>query len=208
MAALTTTAIISLIALGASTGTAAYAAHKQGSANKKAGEAGARVSESEAQLAEYNAGIADLQATDAIATGALEESKFRTGVRGLIGEQRAAFAGSGVDVGFGSAVDVQADTAFLGELDALQIRTNARRAAWGFQVQAIDLRKRAKIAREGGQMQIAAAGEAARAGNVAAFGTILGGTVGYLQTRYGGGGSAPSTRVSPSLARAIGNIPY
>jgi len=79
--------------------------------------------------------IADLQAKDAIERGALDEQRFRQSIRATIGAQRAGFAGANIDVGYGSAVDVQADAAFLGELDALTLRNNAglvAHAAAGF----------------------------------------------------------------------------
>ena len=93
------------------------------------------------ELAEFNAHIADLQAEDAIAMGEEESQRFRTGVRGLIGRQRAGFAAQNIDVGVGSPVDVAADAAFLGELDALTIKTNAGRAAWGYRVQGENFRR-------------------------------------------------------------------
>ncbi len=169
-------------------GSLAFGAYNQiraGQAAKKAGEAERRAAEASADLAEYNAAVADLQATDAVARGAEDESRFRTSVRGLIGAQRAGIAAGNVDVGWGSAVDVQADAAFLGELDALTIRTNAAREAWGYQVQAEDLRKRATIAREEGVMLEAAGRERRTSALVGAAGTVLGGTASLLERRYG-----------------------
>lgn len=148
----------------------AYGQVKGGQAAKSAGA-------SQAQQHEFNARVADLQAEDATARGRDEESRFRASVRGLIGSQRTGFAGQGVDVGSGSAADVQGDAAYLGELDALQIRSNAQREAWGFQVEAQDRRMAAKVARKGGQA-------AATAGRVGAASTVLSGSSMLLQ-RYG-----------------------
>jgi general stress protein YciG len=152
-------------------GISAYGQVKAGKAAKAAGE-------SAAQQQEFNAKVAELQAEDALQRGADEESRFRTSVRGLIGSQRAGFAGQGVDVGSGSAADVQADAAFLGEQDAQQIQRNAEREAWGFRVEAEDRRKAADVARKGGQA-------AATAGKWGAAGTILGGTSSLMVSRYG-----------------------
>lgn len=99
------------------------------------------------QLANYNAQVAEMQAQDAIVRGRETEARHRTDVKRMIGSQRAGFAASGVDVNDGSAVDVQADTAALGELDALTIRTNAAREAWGYKIQAQDYAARGQIAR-------------------------------------------------------------
>lgn len=181
MAAFTAIAIATL----ASTAISAYAQHKQGQAMKKAGEKQQEASESQAQLADYNAAVADLQAEDALERGTEEESHFRTQVRGAIGTQRANIAAGNVDVGFGSAVDVQADAAFLGELDALTIRTNAAREAWGMKVQGEDLRKRAEIARKEGVYLEAAGRQGQSAARWATAGTIIGGGASLLQAKYG-----------------------
>lgn len=188
MAAFSLAAIAIYLAI-AGTATTAVAQYKAGKKQeetaKDVGIHQQQASESQAQLADYNAAVADLQAQDAVARGAEEESRFRTQVRGAIGAQRAGFAASNIDVGYGSAVDVQADAAYLGELDALTIRTNAKREAWGFNIQGEDLRRRAQIARKEGVYQ-AQAGQAFRSGaGLAAAGTILGGAGSLLQMRYG-----------------------
>lgn len=169
------------------------AAKKAGDAAKKAGiEQGAAqkaASESQAQLADYNANVASLQAQDAIERGAEEESMFRAQIRGAIGAQRAGIAAGNTDVGFGSAVDVQADAAFLGELDALTLRTNAAREAWGFKVQAEDYRKRAEITRKEGvyleKAAIAQGNAAKTASRYDMASTILGGGASLFQLSYG-----------------------
>lgn len=165
--------------------TSVYGQIKAGKAAKAAGKAQKAASESEAQLAEFNASVADLQETDALQRGQEDENRFRMGVRGMIGSQRAAIAGSGVDVGFGSAVDVQTDAAFLGELDALTIRTNAAREAWGYKVQGQDLRKRAEIARKEGVYLEKGGNVAGNAAYVGAGGTLLTGGATLLSDRYG-----------------------
>jgi hypothetical protein len=128
------------------------------------------------ELAEFNARMAEQRAADAVARGAEDEGRFRAGVRTLIGQQRAGFAAQNVDVGIGSAVDVTADAAFLGELDALTVRNNARREAWGYSVEAENFRR-------GGS----AASSAAKWG---AAESILGGATSLLASRYGWGRAA------------------
>lgn len=98
-----------------------------------------------------NASVAEQQAADAIARGQEAETRSRQSTRQLAGHQRAALAANGVDVGVGSSVDIQADTAALGELDALTIRNNARREAWGFQMEAQNDRMQGQLARMGGE---------------------------------------------------------
>jgi hypothetical protein len=157
---------------------AANAATAQGLAQQKAAE-------SQAQVLDFNANVADLQAKDAVERGAEAESRFRSTIRGAIGSQRAGFAAANIDVSFGSAVDVQADAAFLGELDALTIRTNAAREAWGYQVQAADIRKRADVARREGVMMAEAGRVNASTMNWQIGSTILGGASSLLQFKYG-----------------------
>src|SRR5262245_14171461 len=127
-----------------------YGQWKAGSAAKKAGEeAGA--------LEDYNARVEEEAARDALVRGALGEQQQRQLTRGIIGTQRAGFASQGVDVGTGSALDVQADAAYLGELDALTIRNNAAREAHGYQVEAERARRRGQYARLTGQQAQSAA---------------------------------------------------
>lgn len=167
------------------TGVTAVSQYKQGKAAEAAGTKQRAASDSQAALADFNASVADLQSKDAIERGAQEESRFRTQVRGAIGQQRAGIAASNIDVGFGSAVDVQADAAYLGELDALTIRTNAAREAWGYKVQATDLRKRGEIARKEGVYLEAAGKQAGSAAKLGIVGTLAGGGASLLQMRYG-----------------------
>ncbi len=147
-------------------------------------------SELNAGVHDFNAAALEMQATDAVSRGRDQEDRFRTQIKGLIGSQRASFAAQGVDVGSGSAVDVQEDTARQGELDALTIRTNAAREAWGYTVesegetlQAEDTRKLGKLQAENTrQVGLAAALNArlggsfqATAANFGAASTIVGG---------------------------------
>ncbi len=160
----------------------------QGKAAKKAGDAALDIGRDVQDLENYNASVAELQAEDAIARGHDEEGRFRAGVRGLIGSQRAGFAGQNVDVGVGSAVDVQADAAFLGELDALTIRNNAAREALGYHVEAENATRRGQIALKQGQYGQQAGYAQASGAKWAAAGTILGAATtasSLLYQRYG-----------------------
>jgi len=184
-------AAFSSIALGmmiAGSGVQAYAAYKGGKAAKEAGKQDRAAAESQAELSDYNAAVADLQAQDAIQRGQEEESRYRQGVRTMLGSQRAGFAASNVSVAYGSAVDVQADTAYLGELDALTIRTNAGREAWGYQVAAVDYRKRAEITRKEGINLEKAGGQQAKQQYLGAASSLLGAGGSLLASRYGYGG--------------------
>lgn len=182
MGVLTTALIIGMVA---STTMQVAGKIKEGNAAKKIGELEQEAANDAAGLTDYNAEVASLQAADAITRGTEEENRYRTGIRGIIGAQRTGFAGGNVDVGFGSAVDVSADAAFLGELDALTIQTNAAREAWGFEVEAEDLGRRADIQRKEGTAMAAAGRENQKASRYAAVATGIGGATSLLQMRYG-----------------------
>lgn len=82
--------------------------------------------------------ISTRQADDAIQRGKIEEENVRRRTQAIKGEQRAAYAANGIDLGSDAVVDTLADTAMLGELDALTTRSNAEREAYGFKVQGMN----------------------------------------------------------------------
>jgi hypothetical protein len=117
-----------------------------------------------------NAGYADQEATDAIARGREAELRAGTQTRVLGGTQRAALAASGVDPNVGSAAEIQAENSQLGALDALTIKNNAAREAYGYQVQAQGYRA-------GGAMAAAAGQNAAQGYRNQAASTLLTGSL-------------------------------
>jgi len=178
-------------------GFSAWQSWRAGGAANRAGEAQQESANAAADLQVWNAEVADQQSEDAIARGGEEENRFRSSVRGIIGSQRAGFAANNVDAGFGSALDVQADAAYLGELDALTIRSNAAREAWGYKVDAFDSRMRADITRREG-VALAESGRQQRTqARIGAIGTVLGAGASLLQANYGansGRGTPVSTK--------------
>lgn len=89
---------------------------------------------------DVNAGLADEQAADALTRGKEAAARTALDTKALIGSQRVALAGQGVDVNSGTAADLQSDSAQLGELDRLQIEHNAQREAYGYKVDAANSR--------------------------------------------------------------------
>ena len=73
----------------------------------------------------------DLQAKDALLTGADAERTFRIQGRKIIGAQRSAAAAGGFDVNQGTALDLMDQTQRAVEDDALNIRRNAEKEAIG-----------------------------------------------------------------------------
>lgn len=105
----------------------------------------------EASLHRINAQLAEEQAADAIARGHEAEGRHRRGARQMAGAQRARLAAQGIAVDSGSALDIQAETHALSELDALTIRNNAKREAWGFRVDAWNSRVRGQLSQQAGR---------------------------------------------------------
>lgn len=138
----------------AGAGVGAYGQIQQGRAEQKA--------------ANMQADLLEMQARDAIERGGWEAAKRTRATKRLLGGQRAAMAAQGLDLSVGSPADLQTETETIGALDALMIKTNAAREAWGFKSQAAMTRYEGRIKR--------------RAANLGAFNTLLGGGVGAAQT--------------------------
>ncbi len=100
-----------------------------------------------AAVAENNATIANQNATfagqEGAANAAIEQAKTRATVGGI----KAAQAANGIDVNTGSAVDVRSSASELGELNAINIRSNATRQAYGFETQASNDKAQAQLDR-------------------------------------------------------------
>lgn len=86
--------------------------------------------------AQTNAEIANYQAEDALKRGDKAAANHASAVKSLVGKQRASLAAQGIDVGSGSARDIQTDTHYLGALDALTIKNNAAKEAFGYKMNA------------------------------------------------------------------------
>ena len=113
----------------------------------------------QAKLAKVNAKIAGKQAEHARARGQWDAMQIRQRARLISGAQRAGFAGQGVDVSTGSAVAIQAETAYLAELDVSQALQNASLRAWNFDVQGANLDFQAKLKQQAALIKLAASGK-------------------------------------------------
>jgi len=122
----------------------------------------------QAKVNDNNRQIAEWQAQDAVDRGSVKEKQHRIKVAQLKGRQRSVLAASGVEVDDGSALDVIGDTAELGELDALTIKSNAEREAYDYKVAAMNQGAQAGINRVSGQ-------NALTAGNYGATTSLLSG---------------------------------
>jgi hypothetical protein len=147
----------------------AYGAIQSGQAQKKQARYQAGVERN-------NATIAGWQAQDATQRGQIEEQRQRLATARLKSSQRAAFGSNGVEIDSGSPLDVLMDTAQLGELDALTIRSNAEREAYGFRSQSGNLMAQAGLT----QM----AGRSAQQASFVSAGSTLLSTAGTTYDRY------------------------
>jgi hypothetical protein len=113
----------------------------QGAAQKKAAEA--------------NAKVQTIMANDALERGKAAEASQRRKTAALKGQQAARFGAGGGEVNTGSALEILADTAEFGELDALRIRSNAEREAFGFLSAAAISTAQGKNAQTSGNLKAA-----------------------------------------------------
>lgn len=123
-------------------------------------------------MLEQNATYKDMAARDVEKQGQLDADRHRRSTQQLIGTQRTAIAGNGIDVNSGTAAELQDDAAQFGELDALTIANNAAREAWGLRVGSRNDRMNARFA--------------TKTASSNATGSILGGIGGAFGSMGGG----------------------
>lgn len=150
---------IGTIASLAGTGLSAYGMYTQSQAAKDQANYQAAVQRN-------NQLIANRQAEDILKRGTLEERQYRSKVAQIKADQIVGLASQGVDITDGTSVDLLADTAALGELDAQTIRSNAERAAYDARVQASNF---------GASAQLSSLSAKAQNPLVAGGGTLLSG---------------------------------
>lgn len=150
----------------ASLATTVASAGMQFMAQRQAGAAQSNALRYQADLDTNNSIIQDRLEADAIDRGRTEEQMHRIKIGQLKGQQLNAFAKNGVETDSGSALDTLSDTAMIGELEALTIRNNAEREAYGYKVQGMNYSASAANNRT-------AASTAKSSANTAAFGSVL-----------------------------------
>lgn len=115
-------------------------------AQRAAGEA------AEEQSAE-NAKAANAQARNTELSGQVEEDRRRQQTRQLLASQRTTFAANNLDMSVGTPMEILGDTAAIGEQDALTIRANAAREAWGYRAEANNYLNQGRAANAAGKNQ-------------------------------------------------------
>lgn len=139
----------------------------------------------QATMADTNARIAELSAQSALAGGHQQIAAQTMRAGQVKGAQRAAMAANGIDLGEGSAGEVQASTDILKEIDKNTLEANAIRSAWGYRTEAVNANNQALMSR-------ASASGISPGG--AAFTSLLGSAGSVAQSWYGFKKSAVDTR--------------
>jgi len=85
----------------------------------------------------FNARMADRQAESVLQQGQQEVASLTMKAGQVKGAQRAAMAANGIDLGMGSAAEVQASTDIMKTIDMNAIESNAMRSALGFRADAL-----------------------------------------------------------------------
>lgn len=162
---------------GFGAGMSAMGAYSQAKSQKSALKA-------EAQIQANNATLAEWQAEDAIARGETAAVQVQQQGAQMAGRQRAAFAANGVDLSYGSAMQVINDTDYLTAVDASQTVANAEREAWGYRMDARQSMDRSSAARAG----------ASQVSPWLAAGTSLVGSATQAASRWYGGSKTSGAR--------------
>lgn len=154
-------------------GVSSYGAYEQGQARAASDIAAANTAAYQAQVARNNAVIAGQNVTWTEASGESKTAAVGMRTRAAVGTEKAVQGASGIDVNTGSAPNVRAARAQLGALDALTIRSNAAREAYGFEVKEASETAEAGLKQYESAYDTTAAATDKQAGDIAALGTLL-----------------------------------
>lgn len=105
----------------------------------------------EGELARRNAALETERARDSIERGKFERRAFWREIGQVKGQQTASMAANNIDLGFGSAVRTQQDTASLAQEDAASLYGNINERTRGFDINASNFRSEARAARMRGR---------------------------------------------------------
>lgn len=146
-------------------------------------DANARIADANASVvratAGVNARIAELGAQSTLLQGQQQVGALTLKAGQLKSSQRAALAANGVDLGVGSAAEIQASTDIMKETDALTISANAVRNAFGYRAQAMNFENEALTAQSNGWAYRAdAENKRVTAGAISPFGSAMGSLLG------------------------------
>lgn len=168
--------------------------------------------QAEASAAEYNATVNQMNSKVAtknseIAAQAGEAQMGIVGQKGKaqFGDIRASQGASGIDPNSGSAMDVQRSASALAHIDAMTVRANAIREAYGYDTQSASFKAQVGLDKMAAKKDI-------EAGKYQAAQSILGGVSGAAGTYYNwkinSGGSLDSGYKVENTSKNSGNDYY
>lgn len=183
---------------------------KGSKAARERGEAEERSAMYQAEVARRNALNARKAAEHAIAAGKQQEALRRLQGSETLEHNKVAFAAGNLDVASGTPNRILRDVGFMTELDALTIRSNTARTAWGFLTQAEGFESSAPMYEMQGQYAKRAAKSDAASSILSAAGSVasmflIGGKTGLFGSTGGGSATgsfmdAGSMPIMPNLA--------
>lgn len=120
----------------------------------------------EQQVANQNAQLEERAQRDAISRTETAQTQHYRRLSQALGEARVRNSAAGLDIGFGSAADLETDIALIGYEDSAAIAENSNKEILGYDINAANYRNQGTAAR--------AKGKAAQtAGFIGAAGTLL-----------------------------------
>lgn len=122
----------------------------------------------EQAVANQNATLEERSRRDAISRGEIDQARHYRRLAQALGEARVRNSAAGLDVGFGSAANLEDDISLIGYEDSATLAENTRREVMGYDINAANYRMEGQAARMKGKA-------AKTAGYFAAGGTILSG---------------------------------
>lgn len=101
----------------------------------------------EAAIADINARLSEKAAQQELQRGQFEVGQITRRAGQIKGSQRASMAANGIDLGVGSAAELQASTDLMKEIDRNQAEVNAISSAWGYRTQGTNYQNQATLSR-------------------------------------------------------------
>lgn len=108
----------------------------------------------QSRVMEQNARMSEEAAQDSVTRGQREARQLYRQISQTKGAQNAAMAANGIDLGFGSALRTQQDTALMAQEDAEDLYSNIDQRTRGFFIDATNNRAEGRAAKYRGQQEL------------------------------------------------------
>ena len=90
-------------------------------------------------ISDMNAEFAELDAYDSELEGMTKQARYQHVIDNTLAEQSAIMLAQDIDINYGSAASIAAETKFTGQLNLMEIEKQAQQQALGFSRQARDI---------------------------------------------------------------------